>query len=477
MCGFFRCGFFRCGFLTLFSIVAAQPVSARRGGAPPGVSGGPAGLGEDCIACHTFNSGLGFVSLQNAPRRYRAGALYSLQIQVGDPEQLGAGFQISVEDLTAFIGSLEITDPTHTQLNGEYATQTRDGYLDSLSQWTSAGGSYTYSVNWRAPAIDQGRATFFTAGNAVNDYQGVEGDHYYFTHGVSTFAVAGDSDADEDVDLRDFAAYQNCFNAGALGTTEPCLFSDFDSDGFLSLADLAGVSADLIGPIGVDPGEYLIADETRGGLLYDNWTRVIGVTGPTVSHPLYPANGPRSGATTYRCKECHGWDYKGVDGAYGSDPTHVTGISGIFGTTRTPQEIFDLLAADTVEMPGLGHNMDAYGMTDHDIWDVTRMTLEATVDTDGYILPDGTFIGLWFFGQTAYESYCFRCHGADGRAINFGSGQSPSYVGTVADANPWELLHKIRFGHPKSPMGGMILQGLPDETLAHLGAYCATLPP
>jgi len=26
----------------------------------------------------------------------------------------------------------------------------------------------------------------------------------------------------------------------------------------------------------------------------------------------------RSGKDTWRCKECHGWDYMGVDGAYGS---------------------------------------------------------------------------------------------------------------------------------------------------------------
>ena len=43
----------------------------------------------------------------------------------------------------------------------------------------------------------------------------------------------------------------------------------------------------------------------------------------------------RAGADTWRCKECHGWDYAGKDGAYGSGD-HRTGIVGVLGTAMTP---------------------------------------------------------------------------------------------------------------------------------------------
>ena len=84
------------------------------------------------------------------------------------------------------------------------------------------------------------------------------------------------------------------------------------------------------------------ADELRGGILYDKWWVVNHGSEPTGEHPLYPPAGQQSGSTTFRCKECHGWDYKGVDGAYGSG-SHFTGIGGVFGTTMSAQELFDLI--------------------------------------------------------------------------------------------------------------------------------------
>ena len=42
---------------------------------------------------------------------------------------------------------------------------------------------------------------------------------------------------------------------------------------------------------------------------------------PSGDHPMWARRpdaeaNSRSGADTWRCKECHGWDYKGKDGAY-----------------------------------------------------------------------------------------------------------------------------------------------------------------
>ena len=53
----------------------------------------------------------------------------------------------------------------------------------------------------------------------------------------------------------------------------------------------------------------------RGGQLYDKWWAVLGHDKPKQTHPAYPAEGKQKGDSTWRCKECHGWDYRGADGA------------------------------------------------------------------------------------------------------------------------------------------------------------------
>src|SRR3989337_2040312 len=79
--------------------------------------------------------------------------------------------------------------------------------------------------------------------------------------------------------------------------------------------------------VAIDESKYATADASRGGLLYDKGWKVNGVAEPTGNHPLYPTVGQKSGADTWRCKECHGWDNKGKDGAYSSG-SHFTGLNG-----------------------------------------------------------------------------------------------------------------------------------------------------
>jgi thiosulfate dehydrogenase len=52
--------------------------------------------------------------------------------------------------------------------------------------------------------------------------------------------------------------------------------------------------------------------------LYDSWWTVTGTDRPTTDQPLWQTQttNTRTGADTWRCKECHGWDYQGKDGAY-----------------------------------------------------------------------------------------------------------------------------------------------------------------
>ena len=62
---------------------------------------------------------------------------------------------------------------------------------------------------------------------------------------------------------------------------------------------------------------------------------------PTITHPLWAqrpdktTNG-QQGATTWRCKVCHGWDYKGATGAYAKG-SHRTGLGGILAARTQPK--------------------------------------------------------------------------------------------------------------------------------------------
>ena len=68
----------------------------------------------------------------------------------------------------------------------------------------------------------------------------------------------------------------------------------------------------------------------RGGRLYDKfWAENKGAK-PEADHAAYPHKGGKYGKdASWRCKECHGWDYLSKDGAYGTGNKHFTGITGI----------------------------------------------------------------------------------------------------------------------------------------------------
>jgi len=453
-------------------------------GAYSGYSNGPVGNAANCAACHDFTAGTGGVELIGAPRRYIPGRTYDLTARVFDVEQAGAGFEVSVEATTlafpAHSGTLHISDPVHTQFSdggvtSTYVTHTFDGYADSLDNWVANGGSYSYHFQWQAPPADNGLLTFFTSGNAADNITSFFGEHYYFTYRKAPFAKPADADGDEDVDLVDFAMLQRCF--GADGTLSPgCEFVDDGHDGLIGLDDHFAMVGLYTGPTAAEPAGYVLADEVRGALLYDKWWQEARLTEPTTDHPLWAvrpdtASNSATGSTTWRCKECHGWDYKGVDGAYGSGPNR-TGIAGIFGTTKTSHEIFALLRDPSDH----AYTSADTGLTDDDVWDIVKFVRAGQVDTDIYIDDGGTFTGDGLFGSVWYSQACINCHGEDGTKLNFYEPPDVEYVGTIAVFIPEEMLHKTRFGHPGSMMAGTELIHWNVSRAADIGAYAQGFP-
>jgi hypothetical protein len=225
-------------------------------------------------------------------------------------------------------------------------------------------------------------------------------------------------------------------------------------------------------------------DWIRGGRLYDQWWSQTGATPPATDHPLWtyrpdPVGNPASGAETWRCKECHGWDYKGVLGEYASGP-HRTGFGGVLNTSLSAEAMFDLLKEppSNAGNPGVPNGHD-YGtvLPDAAVGDLVAFVLLGTLDTDDLLEPKTrTFLGDPEIGQINYEtggvqSQCMSCHGPQGADINFGTVQNPEYLGTTAVNDPWEFLHRARLGFPGTPMQGWLANGGTDQGAADIGRY------
>ncbi|MBI4754621.1 MAG: hypothetical protein HY778_04205 [Betaproteobacteria bacterium] len=214
------------------------------------------------------------------------------------------------------------------------------------------------------------------------------------------------------------------------------------------------------------PGENLSASIVHGGRLYDDWQAEAGARRQSLPHPAYPASAHFAGdvALTWRCKECHGWDYRGKDGAYGGG-RHATGTKGIRGVAgAAPARIAAILRDAT-------HRFDAV-LKERDLHDLANFVSLGQVDMDAAIdRASGRARGDAGRGAPYFGTICAACHGSQGQRII-----TTQPLGRVARANPWESLHKMMNGHPDEKMPALReldlqllidvlthLQGLPES--------------
>jgi thiosulfate dehydrogenase len=214
-----------------------------------------------------------------------------------------------------------------------------------------------------------------------------------------------------------------------------------------------------------------------GGRLYDKWwTAVPGVKPPDGDHALWASQSTnkRKGLDTWRCKECHGWDYRGKDGAYGSG-SHKTGFPGVMGAqAMSVDQLKAVLKGSTSRQHDFSSFLDDTALTNlaaflkHGLVD-----LSAAVDARAK-KPTKVDVAR---GKRLAEA-CTACHGSDGTELNFGKPDKPEYLGTVAKENPWEFVHKARVGQPGSdpPMPTGVELGLSLQDILDILAYSQTLP-
>lgn len=175
-----------CGVFVLVSVFAADQAGAFPGGALTGYAGSPNSGGFDCGICHSGSTGTGLVEILGVPGVLQANTIYDLTVRVTDSSQVGAGFELSVENANLdFIGTLIISDSTNTQFaqgNLNWITHTQDGFDNSLAGWAGAGFSVDFDFQWQSPAVlPTDPFAFYAAGNAVNFDRTMDGDHIYTT--------------------------------------------------------------------------------------------------------------------------------------------------------------------------------------------------------------------------------------------------------------------------------------------------------
>ncbi len=210
-----------------------------------------------------------------------------------------------------------------------------------------------------------------------------------------------------------------------------------------------------------------------GGLLYDKWWKAAEVDEPEGDQSLWvtQTTNTRSGSDTQRCKECHGWDYMGVDGAYGSG-SHLTGFPGVLASQELSLE--DLVAW-VDGSTSADHNFSSMG--DEAIASLATFLSEGLVDVSPFIDENKAAVGGDAdAGETLYADTCSPCHGDDGRDINFGSDDEPDYVGTIALDNPWEFIHKVRAGQPGTRMPSSIDLDWSLQEVVDLLTFAQSLP-
>jgi mono/diheme cytochrome c family protein len=217
---------------------------------------------------------------------------------------------------------------------------------------------------------------------------------------------------------------------------------------------------------------------SRGGRLYDKWWAETGAEKPTIDQALWAmqSTNTRSGADTWRCKECHGWDYLGEDGAYGSG-SHFTGFPGVYeaAQTSTVEELAAALKGATNPDHDFSSILDDAAMND-----LVTFLKNGLLDVRQHVdySTKAPVSANQANGAQLFANTCTSCHGADGTAVNFGDDDEPEYVGTIAVGNPQEFVHKARFGQPGSnpAMPATIDLDWSVQDAVDVLAYAQTLP-
>lgn len=214
----------------------------------------------------------------------------------------------------------------------------------------------------------------------------------------------------------------------------------------------------------------------EGGRMYEDWPAAFGVDAPTTDQPLWKDQKGASGLTggdTWLCSTCHGMDYKGVDGINAKGSDGYTGFPGILAASKmSPADLTGWLDGTKNK----NHDFKSYFNAD----EMARMVAfiqTGMLDHSAFIGADGKAKGDATHGKTLFTSVCQKCHGDDGKTVNFKADEGGTeYVGTIANDEPWGFMHLGTVGVAGAKMPAGMNLGWSQQDIADLFAYAQTLP-
>jgi len=210
------------------------------------------------------------------------------------------------------------------------------------------------------------------------------------------------------------------------------------------------------------PSINLAASIANGGRLYDDWQVHTGGQRQALPHPAYPPTAYYANAAseTWRCKECHGWDYKGHQGQYARGK-HATGIKGVRALVGVePDKI----------IATLNSRSHLYGavLKHRDLQDLANFVSYGQIDMDALIDGrTGLSRGDAARGAAHYRTMCAGCHGLEGAFV------AKRHVGRVTREDPWHSVHNMLNGHPDDTMPA--LREIDPKVISDILAHMQTL--
>ncbi|MEJ2758351.1 MAG: cytochrome c [Anaerolineales bacterium] len=242
----------------------------------------------------------------------------------------------------------------------------------------------------------------------------------------------------------------------------------------LSLS-LLFIAAENINTQTVQGEEPVTGDASRGGRLYAAWDLAHKDNLPQQNNPIWPKNTPFSVpvVNTWRCVSCHSWDYRGSNSNLQNYQFKNLDFPGLFGMMeKTPEEIIPWLTGER----NPDHDYAAY-LTEKDLNDLSAFLSVGLVTPDLIANVETNLVsGSPGAGENNYDDFCSSCHGVEGEKINFGTTQSPTFMGDMALANPWRIAHTVRFGHISANVPPAQALGLAFSQQIDIVAYTQTLP-
>jgi thiosulfate dehydrogenase len=219
-----------------------------------------------------------------------------------------------------------------------------------------------------------------------------------------------------------------------------------------------------------------VPDVARGGRLYLSWDQVTNLSTQSIpQNPLWPEGTPSQvpGAVTWRCVNCHGWDYKGSEGKTLRPIFRAKGYPGLFNYTAAPiDNIVPTLSGEI----NPEHDFSEY-LTQRDLRDLAAFISSGLVVPELIADPETFKVrGTLSIGEDAFNEFCRSCHGVEGERINLATVEEPTYLGDIAWENPWLMAHTIRYGHISTQVPSAARLGIPYSQQLDIVSYTQTLP-